>query len=130
MNIFQLRFINIGLFFLLIFSSGYWLHHSGKPYGAILFNAHKLIGFGLFVLLVIRVFQLNRTTPLSAVAWIACAVAAVFFIATIVFGGLVSTGNPMPIFVTLAHKFLPYLTLLSTGLSLYLLLGQQVRLAT
>ncbi|HEX2993834.1 MAG TPA: hypothetical protein VHP14_03365 [Anaerolineales bacterium] len=125
MNIFQLRFVNIGLFFLLIFSSGYWLHHSGKPYGGILFNLHKLIGFGLFVLIVIRVIQLHRATPLSALELIACAIAGLFFLATIVFGGLVSVAQPMPTFVSLAHKFLPYLTLLSTGFSLYLLLKQK-----
>ncbi|HMB24231.1 MAG: hypothetical protein ACM33V_14370 [Chloroflexota bacterium] len=122
MNIFQLRFVNIGLFFLLIFSSGYWLHHSGKPYGAILFNLHKLIGFGLFVLLVIRISQLYRATPLSAPELIACVIAGLFFLATIVFGGLVSIDKPMPAFVSLAHKLLPYLTALSTGFSLYLLL--------
>lgn len=125
MNIFQLRFVNIGLFFLLTFFSGYWLHHSGKPYGAILFNLHKLIGFGLFVLLMIRVIQLNRTVPLSTIEWIAFAVAALFFIATIVFGGLVSIDKPWPAIVSLAHKLLPYLTVLSTGFSLYLLLGQK-----
>jgi cytochrome b561 len=122
MNIFQLRFVNIGLFFLLIFSSGYWLHHSSKPYGAILFNAHKLIGFGLFVLLVIRVYQMNRTTPLSTPELIACVVAGLFFLATIVFGGLVSVDKSWPTVISLAHKLLPYLTLLSTGFSLYLLL--------
>lgn len=125
MNIFQLRFVNISLFFLLIFSSGYWLHHSGKPYGAVLFNLHKLIGFGLFVLIVIRVIQLHRAMPLSAPELIACAIAGLFFLATIVFGGLVSIDNPMPAFVSPAHKLLPYLTLLSTGLSLYLLLKQK-----
>ncbi len=125
MNIFQLRFVNIGLFFLLIFVSGYWLHHSGKPYGAILFNIHKLIGLGLFVLLVVRIYQLNLTTPLSWLQWIICVVAALFFIATIVFGGLVSIDKTMPTFVSLAHKLLPYLTLLSTAFSLYLLLVQK-----
>ncbi len=122
MNIFQLRFVNIGLFFLLIFASGYWLHHSGKPYGAVLFNLHKLIGFGLFVLFVIRIYQMNHAIPLSASELIACVVAGLFFIATIVFGGLVSIDKPWPAVVSLAHKLLPYLTVLSTALSLYLLL--------
>ncbi len=125
MNIFQLRFANIGLFFLLIFASGYWLHHSGKPYGAILFNVHKLIGFGLFVLLVVRIYQLNLTTPLSPLEWVPCGIAALFFIATIVFGGLVSVDKPWPAITSLAHKLLPYLTLLSTAFSLYLLLRQK-----
>jgi len=125
MNILQLRFANIGLFFLVIFASGYWLHHSGKPYGAVLFNIHKLIGFGLFVFLAVRAFQLDHTAPLSAVEWIACVVAALCFIATIVFGGLVSVDRTWPAFVPLLHKLLPYLTVLSTAGSLYLLLGQK-----
>lgn len=109
----------------MIFASGYWLHHSGKPYGAILFTVHKLIGFGLFVLLVVRVFQLDRTAPLSAIEWIAFAVAALSFIATIVFGGLVSIDRSWPAFVPLLHKLLPYLTVLSTAGSLYLLFRQR-----
>jgi len=121
-NILQLRFVNIGLFFLVIFASGYWLHHSGKPYGAILFNVHKLIGFGLFVLLVVRIFQLNRAAPLSAIEWISFVVAALFFVTTIVFGGLVSIDKSWPAIVSLAHKLLPYLTVISTAVSLYLLL--------
>jgi len=122
MNIFELRFVNIGIFFLLIFSSGYWLHHAGKPYSVILFNIHKLIGFGLFVFLVVRTYQLSHTAPLSAVEWLAFVVAGLFFVATIVFGGLVSIDKPMPFAVSLAHKLLPYLTVVSTAISLYLLL--------
>ncbi len=125
MNIFQLRFVNIGLFFLLIFSSGYWLHHSGKPYGAILFNVHKLIGFGVFVLLAVRIYQLTQAAPLSTMEWTTCVFAGFFFLATIVFGGLVSIDKPMPAAVSLMHKLLPYLTVLSTTLSLYLLLRQK-----
>ena len=125
MNIFQLRFVNIAIFFLLVFSSGYWLHHSGKPYGAILFNVHKLIGLGLFVFLFVRIFQLHQTTPLNTLEWVACLIAGLFFLATIVFGGLVSIAKPMPAFVSLAHKSLPYLTVLSTAVGLYFLLGRQ-----
>ena len=122
MNIFQLRFVNIGLFFLLIFASGYWLHYSGKPYGALLFNIHKLIGFGLFLLLVIRIYQLHHITPLNALELTACLITGLFFLATIVFGGLVSIDKAWPAIVSPAHKLLPYLTVLSTAISLYLLL--------
>lgn len=122
MNIFELRLINIGLFFLLIFASGFWLHYSGKPYGLILFNLHKLIGFGLFVLLIVRIYQVNHAVPLSTLELIACVVAGLFFLATIVFGGLVSIERTMPVAISLAHKLLPYLTALSTMASLYLLL--------
>ncbi|HET9912716.1 MAG TPA: hypothetical protein VFQ13_12545 [Anaerolineales bacterium] len=125
MNPLQLRFVSAGLFFLLILPSGFWLSHSGKPYGTLLFTAHKLIGLGLFVFLAINVYQVNQATPLSALELTACLVAALFFLATIVTGGLVSVDKAMPVLVSLAHKLFPYLTVLSTVASLYLLLRQR-----
>ncbi len=125
MNILQLRFVNAGIIFLLIFASGYWLHHSGKPYGALLFNVHKLIGFGLFVFLIVSLYRLNRAAPLSAGEWIACLAAGLIFLATIVFGGLVSIDKPLPAFVSQLHKLLPYFTVLFTAASIYLLLGRR-----
>lgn len=122
MNNLQLRFISAGLFFLLILPSGLWLSHSGKPYSLALFNIHKLMGFGLFVFLAINVFRVNQATPLSALQSAACLIAAVCFLATIVTGGLVSIPQTMPGLVSLAHKLLPYLTVVSTLTSIYLLL--------
>jgi hypothetical protein len=125
MNPLQLRFVSAGLFFLLILPSGLWLSHSGKPYGMFIFTAHKLIGFGLFVFLAINVYQVNQAAPLSALELTACLVAASFFLATIVTGGLVSIDKVMPTTVSLMHKLFPYLTVLSTVASLYLLLRQK-----
>lgn len=122
MNTLQLRFISAGLFFLLILPSGLWLSHSGKPYSLVLFNIHKLIGFGLFVFLAINVFRANQATPLSALQLAACLIAAVCFLATIVTGGLVSIHQTVPGLVSLAHKLVPYLTVVSTLTSIYLLL--------
>ncbi|HSK89488.1 MAG TPA: hypothetical protein VK880_14090 [Anaerolineales bacterium] len=125
MNIFELRFVNIGLFFLLIFSSGYWLHHSGKPYGAVLFNAHKLICLAVFIFLIVNISRMNRGTPLSALEFTVCVVSGLLFVATIVSGGLVSIDKSWPTFVPILHKLLPYLTMLSTAVSLYLLFRQK-----
>ncbi len=125
MNVLQLRFVSAGLFFLLILPSGLWLSHSGKPYGTLLFTAHKLIGFGLFVFLGVNIYRVNQVTPLGAMELTACVIAGLFFLATIVTGGLVSIPKPMPAVVALLHKLLPYLTVLSTVVSLYLLLRQR-----
>lgn len=125
MDVLQLRFASAGLFFLLILPTGLWLHHSGKPYSLILFNAHKLIGFGLFLFLTFNVYKINRAAPLSAPALTACLIAGLFFFAAIVTGGLVSIPRAMPEFVSLSHKLLTYLTVLSTIGSLYLLLRQR-----
>ena len=122
MNILQLRFVSIGLFFLLLLPSGLWLSHSGKPYHLILFNIHKLIGFGLLVFLAINVYRVNQVTPLSPLQLTACLITGLFFIAAIVTGGLVSIPRAMPEVVSLSHRLLPYLTMLSAIISIYLLL--------
>jgi len=125
MNIFQLRFLNTGLFFGLILASGLWLRHSGKPYGAVLFNAHKLIALAVFILLIVNISRMNQGTPLSALELSVCAVSGLLFAATIVSGGLVSIDKPWPAFVPILHKLFPYLTVLSTAFSLYFLLRQR-----
>lgn len=122
MNTLQLRFVSAGLFFLLILPSGLWLSQSGKPYSLILFNIHKLLGFGLLVFLAINVYRVNQAAPLSALQLTACLIATLFFVATIVTGGLVSLPKAVPTVVSLSHKLLPYLTTLSTVVSIYLLL--------
>jgi hypothetical protein len=125
MNVLQLRLVSAGLFFLLILPSGLWLSHSGRPYSLILFNAHKLIGFGLFLFLIISVYKVDRITPLSGPQLATCLIAGLFCLATIVTGGLVTTPKAMPGVVSLSHKLLPYLTVLSTAVSLYLLLRRR-----
>lgn len=122
MNTLQLRLLSAGLFFLLILPSGFWLSRSGKPYSFVLFNIHKLMGFGLFVFLANNVFRVNQTTPFSAQQLAACLIAAVSFVATIATGGLVSIPHQTAILVSLSHKLLPYLTVLATSMSIYLLL--------
>jgi len=122
MNTLPFRFVSAGLFFLLILPLGLWLSHSGKPYNLALFNLHKLIGFGLFVFLAINVYRVNQATPLNALQLAACLLTALFFVVTIVTGGLVSLPKAMPVIVSLSHKLLPYLTMLSTAVSIYLLL--------
>jgi cytochrome b561 len=98
------------------------MSHAGRPYSLLLFNIHKLLGFGLFVLLTINVYWLHQATPLSVPQRTACLIAGLFFLATILTGGLVSISKTMPVVVSLSHKLLPYLTVLSTVVSLYLLL--------
>jgi hypothetical protein len=131
MNPTQLRIIGVGILSLLIFLTGYWLSRLGKPLGTIPLNIHKLIALADAVLLVVTVYWINQSAPLPPVVLTAVIVGMVFFAATIVTGGLVSilaTGGFENIppsaraMMSLSHKILPYLTLLSTGAALYLAL--------
>ena len=121
METFKVKFIVIGILFILIFGFGYWLSHSGKPYNGILFNLHKLIGLAAGVYLVLTVIQIHRAVPISPLGWAVLAITVLLFLINVAAGGLISIEKPMPAVFSILHKALPYVCVLSTAASLYLL---------
>jgi hypothetical protein len=115
--------IGAGLFFLVVFLSGFWLSRSGKPYSGILINVHKLVALAAVVLFVITLVRLNRIATLGALEVAGGAVTVLLAIGLFVTGALVSIDHPMPPLVSTLHHLLPYLALLSTAATLYLLRG-------
>ncbi len=132
MNAIVSRMIGAGLFFLLIFLSGFWLSRSGKPYPVIVFTVHKLLAIGAVIFLVVIVNQAHRAAPLQTIQVLGAAITALFLIATIVTGGLVSLEKPMPAFLLRLHQINPYMSVVSTGVLLYLVLvwGRQMMTAS
>jgi hypothetical protein len=104
MNTTQVRVAGVGLSFVLIFLSGIWLSHLGKPYSTGVFTIHKLVGLAGLV-------------EIAAIV-----VTVLFFIGTVVAGGLLSVDLEVPAFVQNLHQVIPVLTVLSTAGTLYLLL--------
>lgn len=119
-----LRAVGVGLFFVVIFVTGYWLSRRGKPYNSLALNIHKLIALAAAVLVVWALVRQNRVTNLSAGQWIAGGATGLLFLGTGVAGGLVSLENEMPAFVMRVHQIAPYLTVLSTAVTGTLLLGR------
>lgn len=115
------KYTTYALLFVVIFGTGYWLARLGKPYSVLIQTVHKLIAVGVFVYLVYFSIQLNRETPLVSRQIAALAAAGIFFIAMIATGGMLATENDFPGLVLRIHKIAPYLTAVSTGLSIYLL---------
>ena len=115
------NFLYTGLFFLFIFLSGFWLSRRGKPYSALRLTIHKLIGLGAGIFLVNLVYQNHQAAPLGQLEIIAAAAAVLLFLGLVITGGLVSAELTLPDFVKGIHKVLPYLTLLATASSIYLL---------
>jgi hypothetical protein len=112
----------IALSMVVVLLSGYFLNRTGKPYNSAVFNAHKLIALAAAVFVVWTVVRRSMATPLGPGEWIAVVITGLLFLGTGVFGGLVSLDNPMPAAVSRVHQIAPYLTVLSTGGTLYLLL--------
>jgi len=111
----------IAALFLVIFLSGFGLHRAGKPYHTLLFTLHKLISLGALVWMLVTAARAHRAEPLSGPVWSLVIAAAVFFVATIASGGLVSLEKPAPALIARAHKLLPYITAASSAAAWFFL---------
>jgi hypothetical protein len=116
-----------GMAFLLIFATGFWLSRMGKPYGVLLFTAHKLIAVGAVIYLAVTIFRMSQTAPIGSSTWAVVAIAAVCAVLTIITGGVASaaaagdTASPLLGLLPALHRWLPYLTVLASAVMLYLL---------
>ena len=115
------RILTLAVLFGVIFGSGFWLSRTGRPHNALILTIHKLISLAAVALLYLTVSQVSRATPIGSGLLAASIAAGVFFLATIATGGVVSARQAPPPVVSVFHKVLPYLTLLATGVVLYLL---------
>ena len=116
-----LRIAGATLFFLFIILSGLWLSKSGRPFSTGILTIHKLISIGAVVFLAITIYQINKTSRLSTIDLVAAVVNGVFFLTTIITGGLVSALKTTPTAIIRVHQITPWLTTLSTAASLILL---------
>ena len=130
MNLLDSQIIITSVFFLFILISGFWVSRSGKPYNTFIFTVHKLIGLAAGIYLIRMVYLTNQPAPLNATQWTAIIVTVLLFILTVAAGGLLSVldtgglqnmGAAMQRAVELVHKIMPYVIVLSTGGTLYLL---------
>ncbi len=115
-----------GLFFLCIFISGFWLSRAGKPFNVALLTVHKLLSLAAFIFLAIILYRTQQSVGLSAAAWGAGIAAGMLFVSLIATGGLLSTGKMLPAIVLKIHQIAPYLTVLATAITLYLLANHKV----
>lgn len=118
------KFILAGVVLVLVIVSGLWLSRSGRPLNVLILTIHKLIAVGGVVLLVITLYRLNQTTPLSSLEIAVTGVTILLFILLIVTGGLLSTAKVWPGIVLKIHQVVPTLVIFSTVANLYLLHGK------
>jgi hypothetical protein len=111
----------LGFSFILLLASGYWNSHLGKPYPALSFNIHKLIGLFTLVFLIAANVNAHKAAPLNARAHAAMVTMFFFFVMTIVSGGLLSISKEMPKVIGIIHQVFPYLTIGASGILLYLI---------
>jgi len=115
------KLVSAGLFFIFIFLSGFWLNCTGRPYGMLLVTIHKLIGLAMGIFLGLTVYRIHKANPLNPAQTTAIVVTILFFAVNVATGSLLSTNKSMPEAVSIINKWFPYLTVISTGVMLYLL---------
>jgi ABC-type multidrug transport system permease subunit len=69
-------------------------------------------------------YQVNQAAALRVMEWIAGAITGLCFLGLIISGGLVSIEKPMPAILLTMHRILPFLTVFSTAVTLFLLIGR------
>ena len=125
------KIVTAGVFFVFIILSGFWLSRSGKPYSSLIFNIHKLIGLAAGIFLIVTVYRSHQTLPLRALEITAVVFTVLVFLGLIAAGGLLSIvdAGQLPNLsqsargaITTIHRLFPYLAVLSTAGTLYLLL--------
>lgn len=110
-----------GLITLLLFPLGFLLSRAGKPYGTLLFTAHKLLGAGLGAYVIYLVLRQYQNGGLSPWLWLTASLTLLAFLAMIATGSLMSAMDVTPAIAKTVHKFVPYAAILSAGLTLFLL---------
>ncbi|MBN2503123.1 MAG: hypothetical protein JXB38_20265 [Anaerolineales bacterium] len=125
MNISNTKLIGIGALFVVIFFFGFWLSRSGKPYNGLLFNLHKLIALGTLIFLGVIVYRTNQAAPLDGLVWAVGILTGLLFLGTMITGGLLDIDKPLPAVLATVHHITPYLTVLSTAVTLFLVFGRK-----
>ena len=127
----QTKFLITGSCFIFIFLFGFWLSRAGKPYNSLIFNFHKFIGLAMGAFLILTVYQAHKAIFLNPTELLVIGFTVMIFIILVTSGGLLSieaasdqaiTSQPIQIVVSLIHKVFPYLAVLATAGTLYMLL--------
>jgi hypothetical protein len=111
-----------GLFLLFIILSGFWLSRTGRPLSVLILTIHKLISLGAIVFLAITVYRIHQAAPLNPLQLGVSVLTLLFFITLFATGGMLSTAKTMPAVILKIHQITPYLVVLSTSATLYLVL--------
>ena len=114
------RFIPGIILFLFLFLSGFWLSRTGKPYSTLTQAIHKLVGVGIGVFLVLAVYNRHQAVPLNGVEIVMIVVTVLLFAVLVASGALLTSEKTIP-GLAFTHKVLPYLTVISTGVTMTLL---------
>ena len=113
----------IGLLFVFIFLTGFWLMRMGRPVRTIPLTLHKLIGLGTAVYIGWNIQQSGKLAGIGGQVLSATVLTGSLFLVMILSGGWLSLEKPAPVAISWVHKLVSLLTVLSTVWLMVLLSG-------
>jgi hypothetical protein len=119
----KITYFGLGIVATLI--SGIILSKAGRPLNSAIFSVHKLIALGTVILFAVGVRNLYRAAAVPAVQLIIAAISGLVFLALIVSGSLLSFDKLAMQPVLMIHEIAPWLALVFSTISLYLLAGSR-----
>ena len=117
----QAKYITIALLFLIHFILGYVLTRAGKPYNTASLTAHKLASLAALILIALVAWQMYNESGLDGLEVASVAITVILFVTTILTGGALSAVTQPLTIASAVHKIFPYLTVISTIVTIYLL---------
>ena len=115
--------IAAGTLFILSLASGAWLSHLGKPINILVVTIHKLISLATVLFTGLAIYHFSRAAAISSSEVNAILVTGLLFLLLFITGALLSAGKPVNRVVSVTHKIAPFLSVISTAVTIFLLAG-------
>ncbi len=115
------RAIIAGALFVPTIITGYITSNQGKPQNTLLVAGHKITATADLLLLNYTVYQRHQFAKLDGPEIAATIFTNLCYAATIATGALLTSENQMPHWVNSVHSVMPWLTILSSAVLLYVL---------
>jgi len=100
---------------LIVLVTGVILTRSGRPFGSMLLNVHKLVDLAAVVALGVFIFRAARSAPLSAPEWTAIGLATALCVGTFATGGVTSARESVPPWVLWTHRVGSWIAVAATA---------------
>ena len=112
--------VAIGILFVIKFVSGFGLNRMGKPYSVALLTLHKIISLLTVVVIALAIRRVRGYAGLGGIELGAIIATGLLFLLTIASGGVLSADRPAIPAGAIAHKVVPFLTVVLAAATVYL----------
>jgi hypothetical protein len=116
------RILIIGALFILKFIFGFMLYRSGKPYHGVILAIHKLTSMAALVYIAVISMRIHQDTGFNTGEVISVITTCALFAIAVGSGGILSMDKPSSVMISIAHKVTPFLTTISTTVTVYLII--------